>query len=386
MGRILRSLLAAGIGVFLGWIALPACLVLSAVALGGIEAAGHAPSGAHVLALWAAVFVLLGLAGGVAERIAHGLRERRSVEKPVPPPWISRWAFRQLALAVAVLGVCWMVRSTGLAEQGWFQDLATIAAWLAIWSGAVACVALTLAAGTALRGSQAHGRRIPSVLALAGCLSVLALPQVRSLAGAELEPYDELVAAARRDSESSSTASASTSAAAFAAMATARPGEGCAESFLRPEGTRRSAWTMNERIARRRARYGVDVEQILLDAVDDTCRRKPAKPAHYFTKVVKHAINRGGRPPDGDDCDLDPELPGEPADPTLPIQSRRCLMLLQQRACDDGDTMVAILYLVASGATYPEVGRALEMGESAVKTRMWRFMNDLPAPIREQCR
>ncbi len=390
MTRAIRWLLAGGVGALLGWCVFPVLVGLSAAMTGAVLEETSSPLRGHRQAFWAALLVALGLVGGGLGRVARTFRERRSPEKlPSPRPWAS-WIFRFLAGGLLLLSLCWGLRGATWLPPGWLPAAALFAAWLVVWAGSVSCAAVALGIGAAVGGRESRGQRQAAALALMGALSVLALPRVRDLAFAELGPYDETVEFARVASSGPGLlVGVPLLAERFSGLSVGADSRGagtlCAEAFLHPDGRLRKTYVTNRRRAVRRAGWHLDVDQLLLDAVVSTCLVKRDNPASYFTKVVSNGIFQGNSHPGNDTCGLDPELPEFPIDIVIRAQTARCWTLLQAAACSNSETVVAILHLRAAGENFPEIASALDMGESAAKMRLRRFLDDLPTEIREQC-
>lgn len=370
MNRLIRFLLSGVVGVIFGRVIYPRFVGLTATVLGDVqESTGAADERGY--ALVAGLVVVIGIVFGILAR----LRAFRASGKPSRLPWVSRWAFVQLCIGGIVLGTCAYLSRTASVDAGWVGGAASFGAWLSVWAGAVVCAALALAAGLAIIGEQSTERRWPALIA------PCAFVAVAQFATTDLASFDQVVEEARSEPGAS------------IALVPARvpsrqdPINTCAKSFLEPNGSRRNAYLMNRRIVERRARWNVDQESLLNDAVWFTCRASPTTPESYFTVVVKNLLIHQARrsPPDGATCELDHQLPAQPLDLDFRIQTARCWDLLQAKACERGTQFVALLHLRASGATYPQIAEVLGGSPDGREKQLTRFVEKLPAEILEQC-
>ncbi len=370
MARVARWLLAVGLGASLSWGVLVVFKGLSDLLESSAlkDPSSDGPSGRT--AIGAAVIVVLGLVGGGFARLAHLLRARRSLEKPTPPPHWSAWVFRLLAGGLLLLGACWGVRDATWLPSGVLPAVVSFAFFLVLWAGSVTCAAVATSVGAAVSGKAPHARRQGAVFGLLGAISIFALPQLRASALGDSRPFEDVIQPGPVQALGEGTRDTATS---------------CAEGFLQAGGRFRNAYLANARRAKWKASHRIDVEQLLVDAVTRTCLLARGEPAAYFTRVVTNLIIRGNTRPGGDTCDIDPDLPAQPLDLDLKAQTARCWKLVQAAACEQNDTLVAILQLRAGGDSYPDIASALGMKTEAVKMRLSRFIDRLPSEIREQC-
>lgn len=236
------------------------------------------------------------------------------------------------------------------------------------------CAALSLATGLWIVRERSVERRWPALVA--PC-AFFAVAQVATTA---LASFDQVIEEARTESGISIDAvPASISSPNTSPIA-------CANSFVLPNGSRHQAFQTNKRTVERRARWHVDGEQLLFDAVFFTCRSPREEPERYFTVVVRNLLIREGRWPHGEVCSLDPQMPEQPNDLDLQIQTARCWNLVQLEACKQGTEFVALLHLLASGAKFPEIAESLGGTAGRAKMQWLRFRRALPEKVLEQCR